>query len=524
MSDKDNKLTPERIQQLQQLQQILMQQKGASGAPNQMPAGLPLMPKAPVTLTPKGLLIAIIQGMQNSVKFVDQFINLIVKEDGGNANDVVKSARSPILFGVFVTVFFVILGTIWAATAPLDSAAVAIGTVVSSTQKKIINHQEGGILKAVFVKLGDVVKKGDKLIELDDTRTKSEYENVLNQYRTLVATESRLLAEINHDTEIIYPPFLLKDISEPDVAKIIETQNSLFSSKNKVISAERDSLRQKTKQLEKQIEGYGAKKVALEKTLEVTLDRLDATKKLNAKGFAQKAALLELEAKEASIQSELAMTDTEVARSEQEITKTDIDLINLDSKFVTQTLNELKEAQAQLAGHRERFFYLQEALGRVVLKSPVDGVVNNLNFHTIGSSIPPGQTIVEISPIDDLLVIEAKVEPKSIDSIKIGLVSKIRFSAFKSRTTPLFTGKIISLSPDLVMDHQRGPGDPLASGYYLARIELDMDKFKEIARTRKLELHPGMQAEVQIVTGTRTLLRYLLDPVIDAMFKGFKEK
>jgi HlyD family secretion protein len=523
MSDNNNKLTPEKLQQIQQLQQMLMQQQ-KNGAANQQTGATPAIPKPPSMWTPKGLVIGIIQGMNSSVKFVDQFINLVVKEDGGNANDVVKSARSPILFGVFVTVFFVVFGTIWAALAPLDSAAVATGTVVSSTQKKIINHQEGGVLKAVFVKLGDVVKKGDKLIELDDSRTKSEYENVLNQYRTLLASESRLLAEINHDAEIIYPEFLLKDRSESDVAKIIETQNSLFHSKNKLIVAERDSLKQRNKQSEKQIEGYNAKKIALEKALEVTIDRLDATKKLNAKGFAQKSALLELESKEAGLQSELAISDTEIAKAEQEITKTDIDLINLDNKFSSQTLTDLKETQSQLAGHRERFIYLQEALSRVILKSPVDGVVNNLNFHTIGSSIPPGQTIVEISPINDLLVIEAKIEPKSIDSITVGLISKIRFSAFKSRTTPSFTGKVISLSPDLIMDHQRGPGDPLANGYYLARIEIDMDKFQEIANSRKLELHPGMQAEVQIVTGTRTLLRYLLDPVIDAMFKGFKEK
>jgi HlyD family secretion protein len=523
MSDNNNKLTPEKLQQIQQLQQMLMQQQ-KGGAANQQTEAIPTPLKSPRMWTPKGLIIVIIQGMQNSVKFVDQFINLVVKEDGGNANDVVKSAKSPILFGVFVTVFFVVFGAIWAALAPLDSAAVAMGTVVSSTQKKIVNHQEGGVLKAVFVKLGDVVKKGDKLIELDDSRTKSEYENVLNQYRTLLASESRLLAEINQDAEIIYPQFLLKDRAESDVAKIIETQNSLFHSKNKLIIAERDSLKQRNKQSDKQIEGYNAKKIALKKALEVTIDRLDATKKLNEKGFAQKAVLLELESKEAGIQSELAISDTEIAKAEQEITKTDIDLINLDNKFLSQTLTDLKEAQSQLAGHRERFIYLQEALSRVVLKSPVDGVVNNLNFHTIGSSIPPGQTIVEISPINDLLVIEAKIEPKSIDSITVGLISKIRFSAFKSRTTPSFTGKVISLSPDLITDHQRGPGDPLANGYYLARIEIDMDKFQEIADSRKLELHPGMQAEVQIVTGTRTLLRYLLDPVIDAMFKGFKEK
>ena len=540
MSNNNDKMTPEKLQQLQQLQQILMQQKGMPGMGmpgsmgpgkpgdiNQMGAqmgGSPAIPKAPSMFTPKGFLIGIIKGMQNSVKYVDQFINLIVKEDGGNANDVVKSARSPILFGVFVTVFFVIFGFIWAATAPLDSASVAIGQVISSTQKKVINHQEGGVLKAVFVKLGDAVKKGDKLIELDDSRIKSEYESYLNQYRMLLASESRLLGEINNDKEITYPEFLLKDKDQPDVAKVIETQNNLFTSRNKLAVAEKDSLRQRIKQNEKQIEGYEAKKIAYQKSLEVTLDRLDATKKLNAKGFVQKAALLELESKEASIHAELAMVDTEIARSQQEIIKTEIELLNVDSKSNAHTLQELKETQSNLAGVRERFFHSQELLSRVILKSPSDGVINHIHNHTIGSFIPPNQPIVEVSPVDDLLIIEAKVDPKSIDSIHVGLVSKIKFSAFKSRTTPSFTGKVVSLSPDLVVDHQRGPGDPLAGGYYLARIELDMDKFNEIADTRKLELHPGMQAEVQIITGTRTLLRYLLDPVIDAMFKGFKEK
>jgi HlyD family type I secretion membrane fusion protein len=173
---------------------------------------------------------------------------------------------------------------------------------------------------------------------------------------------------------------------------------------------------------------------------------------------------------------------------------------------------------------REKYYALTDQLSRVVLRSPVDGVINNINYHTIGSTIPGGQPIMEISPTDDHLVIEAKVPPKNIDSIHVGLKSMIRFSAFKSRTTPLFTGTVVSLSPDIIIDPRQQMDPNLAGGYYLAKIEIDMDEFNEVARTRKIELHPGMQAEVQIVTGTRTLLRYLLDPVFDAMFKGFKEK
>lgn len=525
MSDNNKKLTPEEFEQLKQLQQLIMQkQQGAAGgqqAPKGMIGGLP---HAANKWSFKHIFARILQSMQGGVKFIDQFIDLVVKKDGGKADDVVKAARSPILFGVFVVVFFVVFGSIWAMTAPLDSAAVAIGTVVSSSQKKAINHQEGGIIKAIYVKIGDHVKQGDKLIELDETATKSKYENVLHQYRSLLASETRLLAEINNEEKLNWPSFLLEDRAEKDVAKIIETQTNLFNSKTSLEAAERDSLRQRIKQYNKQIEGLNAKKVALQKTLEVIRDRLDATKKLNIKGFAQKSALLEFETKEASTQSEIAIADTEIAKSEQEITKTEIDLLNLDSKFSTQALQELKETQANLAANRENFFYLKEALGRIIVRSPVDGVVNQLNFHTIGSSIPQGQTIVEISPDADLLVIDAKVDPKNIDSIRVGLQCKIRFSAFKSRTTPLFIGKVVSLSPDLIIDHQRAQMDQLSNGYYLARVEIDMKNFEEIAKTRKLKLQPGMQAEVQIVTGTRTLMKYLLDPVYDAMFKGFKEK
>lgn len=292
----------------------------------------------------------------------------------------------------------------------------------------------------------------------------------------------------------------------------------------KLKSQKKNSLKQRIKQTHKQIEGFNAKKIALQKTLEVTQDRLDATKKLNKKGFAQKAALLELEAREANAQSEIAQVDTEIIRFEQEITKINIELINIDSKYSAQALSELKETQAQLATQRENSSVLLDRLSRMIIRSPVDGIVNNLNFHTVGMSVPNGQTIVEISPDGDTLVIEAKVPPKNIDSIRVGLVSKVRFSAFKSRTTPLFMGKVVSLSPDIVIDPRDAQNKDLAAGHYLARIELDMEEFERLAEPRHLVLHPGMQAEVQIVTGTRTLIKYLLDPVFDAMFKGFKEK
>jgi HlyD family secretion protein len=131
--------------------------------------------------------------------------------------------------------------------------------------------------------------------------------------------------------------------------------------------------------------------------------------------------------------------------------------------------------------------------------------------------------VAEISPINDKLVIEAKISPQDIDSIHPGLKTKIRFSAFKSRTTPVFTGTLTYISPDILQDPQLHSSQP-GGTYYLARMELDMEEFNKVAKKKNLELHPGMQVEVQIVRGTRTLLGYLLDPITDTMFKAFTEK
>jgi HlyD family secretion protein len=513
MSSDNNQLTPEKLKQLQQLQQMIaMSQKAGGGAKT-----------SKLNFSIKGVITAIFVGMQGGVKFIDKFIKFIIKDDT-DTNDVLKTARAPIVFGFYTILIFVVFGSLWAATAPLDSAAVAPGTVMSDSKKKSLNHQEGGIIKAIYVKLGDHVKKDQPLIELDDTRLRSDYESTLNQYRSSLATEARLIAETSDLESIEFPEFLTNSRSIDSVSRIIETQISLFQSKKALIQAETDSLKQRINQSNKTIEGLEARKVSSEKTLEFLQDRVAATRKLTAKGFAQKASLLEMEAKEASAKSEIAMNDTDIAKQHQEIIRMNIELMNVGSKFLTESLRELKEIQINVSATRERYTQLSDALSRIIIKSPVDGIINQINFYTVGSHIPPSQPILEISPADDSLIIEAKIDPKNIDSIRVGLLSKIRFSAFKSRTTPLFTGKVISLSPDIVID-PRGSMDPkLGGGYYVAQIELDMDEFKNAAGPRKLELHPGMQAEVQIITGTRTLLRYLLDPVFDAMFKGFKEK
>jgi len=499
-------ITPEQLKQLLSLREDKLSLKGQSSKR-------------------KALINTTLKKTSHAIEFLlvklDRFVNFITKRTDKDRNNVAQTARSPILFGIYVIIFLVLIGGLWAAIAPLDSGAVAVGILMPSTNKKTIQHHEGGIINAIYVKQGDKVKAGDKLIELEETRIKSEHESILSQYRNALATENRLVAERDNLDQVEFAGFLMQDITLPEVAKIIHTQENLFRSKKEVYNSEKDALQQRISQLEKKIEGLEARKVAAVKTAEILQDRLKALRTLKEKGFIQKSTLLEQEAKVASSKSEVATIDTEIAGTRHAITETQISIINLQNKYIEKTLTELRDAQVQTASLKEKYNSLTDSLNRIIIRSPVDGIVNSLRYHTIGGVISPTNPIMEISPTDDPLIIEAKVSQKNIDSVREGLVAKIRFSAFKSRTTPTFTGKVVSISPDIVQDERQ---QPQQDTYYIARIEIDMDEFNRIAKIKNLELHPGMQAEVQIVTGTRTLLRYLLDPVTDTAFKAFREK
>lgn len=462
----------------------------------------------------------IIQKLPHLVQILDTSIKFIANKEGSNRNEVMQNARGPIIFGCTVIFFFVFIGGIWSILAPLDSASYAIGTVVTVSNKKIIQHPTGGIIKSINVNQGDTVNEGQLLLELDAVDIRSKYDSALNQYRTFLSVEDRLIAERDNLDQINFNQDLLSNINHPDVAKIINTQENLFRSKKDVFRSEQESFKQRIAQYNKQIEGYNAKISAEKKALKSIEGKLNSAKKLFEKGFIQQASLLDIDAKYAAVKSEMAITESEIAKMHHEITKCEIDIMNLQNKNFAQTFHELTEIHPKVSSLKESVNTLADALNRVKILSPVHGIINVVKYHTIGGVISPGSAIIEISPINDELVIEAKVSARDIDSIHVGLNAKIRFSAFKSRTTPVFTGTVISLSPDIQEQNPYAMQEP----HYIARIQIDMVEFNKIAKQKKLKLLPGMQAEVQIIRGTRTLFQYLLDPLTDTMFKAFKEK
>lgn len=453
------------------------------------------------------------------VVFIDRFIKFIIKKDDIDREDVVQTARGPILFGTYVIVIFVVFGGLWSVIAPLDSAAVAVGTVIPSTKKRMVQHQQGGIIKNVYVKVGDKVKEGDKIIELDEVIRKSEYESALNEYRVALASFNRLEAERDMKDDITFNEFLTEGENDIEVTNLLKTQTDIFKSNKMLYEKRIEAQEQKYKQLENQLVSTRAILKSAKKTRDVRKEQLNSFEQLFKSENLQRSKLLESEAQYQSSESEVARFESDISKVKEAMLEEEANKFSFISDFKSRIVQQLSDMHRQKNSLKERYLATKDGFERVIVRSSVDGTVIELFQTSIGGVVPPSQPIAEILPENDRLIVEAKIPSRNIDSVNVGLNAKIRFSAFKSRTTPVFNGIVTSLSPDTITQQ-----NPQEEPFYIARIEINMEEFNTIAKRNKLTLRPGMQAEVQIVTGTRTLFQYLISPVTDNMFKAFVEK
>ncbi|MDX1916682.1 MAG: HlyD family type I secretion periplasmic adaptor subunit, partial [Rickettsiaceae bacterium] len=283
-----------------------------------------------------------------------------------------------------------------------------------------------------------------------------------------------------------------------------------------------ESLAQKHIQLEKQLEGLTARRQTAIKNQKVNKELLKSYKNLFSKGHLKKSDLLGMEAKDSESESHLVEIESDIARIKEAITEDEANTLKIKSDYLAKILEELSKTHVLKNEALEKYNAAKDVLDKIILRSPVDGTVIEMHATTIGGVLGPGNPVAEILPLNDTLIVEAKIASKDIASVHVGLKAKIKFSAFKSRTTPVFSGVVASLSPDVVYDKSPDPRQQEPS--YIAKIEIDMDDFNRVGKKNKLYLRPGMQVEVNIVTGTRTLARYLLDPITDSMFRAFKEK
>lgn len=406
----------------------------------------------------------------------------------------------------------------WAAVAPLNSAAIANGKVVVEGNLKAVQHLEGGIIKDILVKDGDVVQPGQVLIRLDDTRARAVVENIRKQMDDLRAREARLVAERDGLDGIPFPKDILtRRATTPYLEEMIEVQTNLFRARQEATRNRVEMLRSQINQLKEEITGLQAQKRSVQRQINLLDKELKDKRGLAARGIVKRNTIVMLERELAKQQGALGEAIANIARTRQKIAEAEVNIIDQTTKKLNEAVSGLEEVGVRLATLEESLRANEDVLRRVEIRSPHSGVVVGLNVHTSGGVISPGDKLMDIVPQDKRLIIEAEVKPTDIDVVHAGLPAEVRFSPFNARRTPSVLGKVVDVSADLVKEK----GEKENREYYRALIELDEAVLKE--KLREERLYPGMPAQVMIVTGERTALEYIITPFAASIDRAFRE-
>lgn len=399
---------------------------------------------------------------------------------------------------VFVT--FGIFGT-WAAVAPLSNAVHGSGVVTVQNYRKTVQHLEGGIVKELLARDGDMVKQGDPLIVLDEAQLSAEYESTRNQLIVARYKEARLRAE--RDGLQAIPPVTMDGTDSDRAMEALAGEQQVFKARHDSLQGEISVNRERIEQMKQQIAGLNdmiRTKRNLEKSYTGEIRQL---KELLAEGFVDNQRLLEQERKLDLLKTEVADHESTITKTKLQIGETELQIVQLKKKFDSDVANELSEVQAQVFDLQEKEAALRDRLSRVVIRAPESGMVLDMKVHTIGGVVSAATPLLDIVPASSELVIEAKVATKDIDRLELGKTADIRFSAFNQATTPVIEGTLIRISADSLTEERTG--DP----YYLVRVKVTEDGMEKLGN-RKLQ--PGMPADVLINAGDRTMLQYLLKP------------
>ncbi|MGK9248040.1 HlyD family type I secretion periplasmic adaptor subunit, partial [Inquilinus limosus] len=421
--------------------------------------------------------------------------------------------RLSLIGGAVIGVFIFGFGA-WAAVAPLASAAIANGVVSPEGNRRTVQHLEGGIIRELLVKDGAEVKAGDTLLVLDDTRDLAAYDSVRMQRLADITALARLDAEQSGAASITLPQEVLDDAAaNPVAAALVRAQQEQFKSRRESILGQKSVLEQRIAQSRADIEGLRAQIVAGDTQLALIQEEINGVAPLVAKGLERKTRLLELQRGQARIAGEKASDVSAIAKAEQIIGESQMRMLALDSDFRDKIAEERATTQKELAQLEEKMRSAGDVVGRTRILAPVDGVVVNLKYHTLGGVIQPGAPILELVPKNDRLVIDVQVQPHDIDTVREGQSALVRFTAYHQRNMPRIDGKVIYVAADSTQDEQT------KRSYFLAKVEVDPTLLKQVAP--QINLSAGMPAEASIQTGTRTALQYAVDPLVHAFQRSF---
>lgn len=406
---------------------------------------------------------------------------------------------------------FLLVGLIWANFATLDVVTVGQGKVIPSRNMQTVQNLEGGIVKDMRVKIGDIVERGQVLMVIDDTRFVSSLKEGETQIYALQAKVERLAAE-SEGRELKFSPEL-----EEKYPQYINNEKNLYQSRKNELQIKLNILKDEEQQRKQELVGAKGKKEQLQRSLDLVKKELNLTKPLVSQGAVSEVDVLRLERTVNDLAGELEQTELSIPKLESSLAGAEKKIQELTISFKTEAFSDLNTAKSEYNRLEESTKAASDRVNRTIVRSPVRGTVNQIKVNTIGGIIQPGQDIIDIVPLDDTLLIEANIRPADIGFLRPGLPAKVKISAFDFSIFGGLDAIVEHISADTITDEKGNP-------FYQIRVRTTKKSYLMSKEGKKLQIIPGMGATVDILTGERTVLEYLLKPIIKAKKNSMRER
>ena len=422
--------------------------------------------------------------------------------------------RGPLMLGLAAAaLFFGGLGA-WAAMAPLASAAHAPGVVRVESHRKTIQHLEGGIIRDILVRDGDVVAAGEVLVRLDRTLPAANLDSLNGEVLALSAREARLKAERDGADTVPPPPGLTGVLDLGGLVEILDGQQRILDSRRASFAGRAEILRQQIVQLHAEGEAYKAQLAAVRDQAALLAEEARVVRNLIGKGLERRPRLMALEREKARVEGLAGEYQAMIARNEMAAGETRLKIDDLGNERRKEIEAELRQVQTERAMVAERLRAAIDVASRTEIRAPVAGRVVELRHVTAGGVIGPGDPVLDLVPLDDAFVVEARLSPLDIELVHPGLDAEVKLTAFRQRRLPVLVGTVRSVSADALTDPRTG------AAYYAAEVSLPAESLAEVGDG---SLYPGMPADVLVLTGDRTALQYFTDPIRDSFRRAFRE-
>lgn len=415
---------------------------------------------------------------------------------------------------------FVLCGTLviglggLAAFLPMTGAVIGPGEVTVASHVKQIGHPAGGVVADIMVRDGDHVGRGQPLLRLDSRVSGADAAYTGENLDQLLARAARLTAERDAAAAIAFPAELNRRAREPAIATLLGQERRAFALR-------RDARRAQAAQLARRVDQTRADVTAAATRARSYADQgalidqeLVATRKLYEKRYTTLDRLNALERSVSGLSAEARAAREQAVSGEARVGELRLQAGSIEADARSAAASELLETLARISVLRREQVAATDSHERAIIRAPEAGVIEKLAFRTVGGVIPPGQTILELVPDDERMVVEASIAPADIDQVHMGSKATVRFSAFSNRTTPELTGTVTHVAADRTTDQ--------AAHAVFYRVTVTLDR-GELARLAGLRLRPGMPAEAFIQTGRRTMLGYILKPLADQLARAFRE-